>query len=309
MYPIHWAILLFIHRSSCSLSDALSIVRALLKERADPSAHIIKNVSICSVNSNSSYSWKYIPKEGMDTRTFLRYVDANLYGRSRSDFLDGKELIQKSFKVPPCYQIRSSYRDNVIATMEALLLSPSLSDVYFVCPDGSVLYAHRNILAAKSPYFGTSFTGAWRESHSDGKWVTSNSSAVMEAILRYIYVGEIVRDVLLGKTTELFYVAGEYQMEDLREICVQVLAHDLSAETIKDTLLLAYLHEVTPLKEACVKYIQGNALELGAANILGDLKEDERSAKIWQDLVDGMKEHGIEFNTEKLVLMEADEGD
>lgn len=42
-------------------------------------------------------------------------------------------------------------------------------------------------------------------------------------------------------------------MEDLRELCVQVLVHDRSAEPIKDMLLLAYLHEVTHLREACVK--------------------------------------------------------
>lgn len=62
----------------------------------------------------------------------------------------------------------------VLDTWKKLLFSEHSSDVVFVCPDGTEIYAHKNILAAASPYFHTYFRGTWgqKDKHKDGKWHT-----------------------------------------------------------------------------------------------------------------------------------------
>ena len=283
IFPVHMAILNCLYCFDNRVANALAIVKALLRHGAD----LDSSVANVTVRISDAKIWRIAPSHCPNTRGFLRFLLADLApDPSFKNLLQVKDLIEGEYSVPLCYQVRGSYQENVLTTMDSLLLSERFSDVCFVCPDATSLHAHRCILSAKSVYFATFFEGPWKDASSDGKWETTNSSSVMEAVLRFIYVGKLMQQVVEKETTELFQVASKYQMEDLQEICVQQLALNLSSVTIKETLLLAYLHDVGNIKQACIKYVRTNSLKLlGASNAFNDLATDERTADIWKELV------------------------
>ena len=73
-------------------------------------------------------------------------------------------------------------------------------------------------------------------------------------------------------------------MEDLQDMYVQQLASNLSSVTIKETLMLAYLHDIGNLKQASMCQICQDQL-LGACSVLNDFTTDEHTADIWNELV------------------------
>lgn len=64
-----------------------------------------------------------------------------------------------------------------------------LTDVVLEASDGTPFSAHRNILAASSDYLDGRMGADWRDSSGPVKLPTM-SSAVLERLLDYVYVGE-----------------------------------------------------------------------------------------------------------------------
>lgn len=151
-------------------------------------------------------------------------------------------------------------------TWKKLLFSPDFSDVKFVCPGGTTIQAHRNVLAASSDYFRTYFLGPWGENHPDGVWETTHSAVVISAVLTFIYTGSLPR---YDKTTvescpncystDLLRVAHEYNLVQLIGIAEANCIRNLSTENIESTLLLARLYGSRPLEKACMDFVRRNA--------------------------------------------------
>jgi hypothetical protein len=131
---------------------------------------------------------------------------------------------------------------SVTETWKALLFSEKFSDVKFKCQDGTTFHAHKNILAAASPYFSAAFEGPWGEQHQDGLWETSNSPAVMKAVLSFMYIGEVTPDVVEQQSVEMLAVASEYDLSELQNLCEASCARSLDNDNVKSVLQLAHLH-------------------------------------------------------------------
>lgn len=174
-----------------------------------------------------------------------------------------------------------------VATMwKDLLFSEEFSDIKFKCNGGGVvLHAHKNVLAAASPYFRTAFHGPWREQQSDGVWETSNSSTVMKAVLKFVYTGEVTTrlSTFLVFEAAMLAVAAEYELESLKKIYEEECTLHLDVINVKSMLQLAPLHEAATLKQSCFEYIQRNC-----AKVLVDpsmMKLATEDVGLWSELV------------------------
>jgi len=180
----------------------------------------------------------------------------------------------------------------------SLLFSQQYSDVVFVLKSNGnedhnkkaqeepqeqprvILYAHRNILAASSPYFARYFRdwGATKE-----EFETSNSKAMMEIVLKFIYSGEVPpKEEAVVCATELLAVAGEYDIEDLQKLAEETLVEQLCLENVKDAFMLADLHNSETLKAACGDFVRKNACTAMFDDGILQLKEENPS--LWKDL-------------------------
>ncbi|KAL0490124.1 Btbd9, partial [Acrasis kona] len=65
------------------------------------------------------------------------------------------------------------------------------SDVVFKFSDGSVLYAHRNILCSRCDFFKTMMTGRWKESQPPYKVLEESDPRLFKEFIRYLYCGKV----------------------------------------------------------------------------------------------------------------------
>ncbi|KAF6002350.1 Leucine-zipper-like transcriptional regulator 1 [Cyanidiococcus yangmingshanensis] len=152
-------------------------------------------------------------------------------------------------------------------------------------------YAHRVILASRSEYFANMFrTGLWESGHGSGPRVIhlpGISAAVFEAVLRYLYTGElhypstIVETPATGHVTaagdphgirsdsarnselrgyfmlELLQAADMLRLDQLRDLCAAQVEQALCPENVAFVLEMAAQSQdgMGGLKAYCVAYI------------------------------------------------------
>ena len=117
------------------------------------------------------------------------------------------------------------------------------TDFKLKAKDGVELKAHKLILAARSPVFEKMFEHDMKEVKEGLVDVLDFDSIVMKEMLRYIYCYEIKG--LQNIAHELVYAADKYQLDDLKEVCVEEIISLLSVDNVLDSLEIADLFDKT----------------------------------------------------------------
>ena len=249
-------------------------VRVFLKS-CDSSSHgcwSTANVSICTQSQSGSListlaSWRNsVPQEliggtdsicnkkclkidGRDDRYVRITCSLQVYK------LDSPKHTGKAILVRPVPTV-SIPEHNLGQTMEEARQSGLLTDVTLVTGEKE-LKAHKLILAAQSSFFKTRFEQRWEQS-GDRVELNDVSPEILEAVLKYMYTGqvEIIDDTEM--TCKPFSVADEYGLEKLRTTCEAMLVKSISDENVVDVLILADTHNGKDLKKVCIEYVVRN---------------------------------------------------
>jgi hypothetical protein len=273
--PLHLAVFNCCKKSDhgWNIQTAISIVRLLIGAGADTSATVVNIRLHCVHFSNRLENVKNvnIPATPCDLAVLMKQYD-------HSGLVQG--LVDEMIELRN--ETSVVVHKSVLKTLKALLFSEKFSDVKFICQDGTTFHAHKNMLAAASPYFSTAFEGPWGEQHQDGLWETSNSPTVMKAVLSFIYIGAITPDLMDQQPADMLAVASEYSLPCLRELCEAHYARSVSVDNLKIMLQLAHLHGSSPLKRSCFDFAKKNIIVLGHPLVLSLAAED---AGLWAELV------------------------
>ena len=163
-----------------------------------------------------------------------------------------------------------------LGVWKSLLLNDSFSDAFFVCQDRPCekLHAHRAILAAASNYFTVLFRGGWLDTEEPENGIpTANEYVVMEAILTFIYTGELKQDVLQTHSMKLLAVAAMWELPALVTLCEQQCIHQLTVKSVRAAMEVANAHACSKLLDACVEFVKKNALQLFTKSKFSTLKQ------------------------------------
>ncbi|XP_053392572.1 BTB/POZ domain-containing protein 3-like [Mercenaria mercenaria] len=148
------------------------------------------------------------------------------------------------------------------------------TDVKFRCKDhddDERIYAHKTILAARSPVFQAMFFGTFTESKEEVP-LKDAEKGIFDLFLRYIYSDAVT---LEGDTaSELLQMAHLYQVPRLVQVCADFLEKNITPENACEILTLALGYEISSLKEACCTVIDQNARQVLRSDGFMDLKED-----------------------------------
>jgi hypothetical protein len=304
--PLHVAVAqccLTALKSSELRRSAMNILEALLAAGANTS---VATSNLLFFFYNSHISWAAVTTPFLTPcglAVFLKHDLCHHLGRNHEDSGRNKmdEVIQlleapsqkDSFAstTPPSVTVPTS----VANTWKALLFSEKFSDVNFKCQDGTTFYAHKNVMAAASPYFSAAFEGPWGEQHEDGLWETSNPPFIMEAVLSFIYTGEATSRVMEQQPDVMFAVVSEYSMPELRELCEACCSRSLSFNNVKSMLQLAHLHGSSALKQSCFDFVQKNMAKVLTDPSVFILASED--AELWAELAAAISPHSGKDNT------------
>lgn len=104
--------------------------------------------------------------------------------------------------------------------------------------DGKVLRCHKFILVARLPVFEAMLvTSNMSEARKSVVHIKDFDSQTMTQLLRFLYGLKV--NNLRKIAHSLIYAADKYLIKELKEICVESLADNLSKENVLSTLIIA----------------------------------------------------------------------
>jgi hypothetical protein len=303
--PLHVAVVqcYFTALESAELrNSAMNILKALVEVGANTSV-ATNNLLFCYSSHISWLQATTAPMTPCGLAVFLKQDNSGQYDEDlRRTTMDEVIQLLEAPSQKDSYASTTSpsvtVPKSVANAWKALLFSEKFSDVNFKCQDGTTFYAHKNVMAAASPYFSAAFEGPWGKQHEDGLWETSNPAPVMKVVLSFIYTGEVtpVQRVLDEHLEMMLAVASEYDLAELRAIIEERCARSLGSDNVKSMLQLAHFHGSSVLKQSCFDFVQENTAQVLTDPSMASLAFED--AELWAELaaailskVDGGKEN------------------
>jgi len=140
-------------------------------------------------------------------------------------------------------------------TVINFLNNQNLTDVTLQC-QGKEFKAHKLILAAASPVFEAMFQEGTKEHEDNYVNIEDIDSDIFDVFLRFLYSGQV--DQLAEICLDLLVAADKYDVQPLREICIQHMATNISVDNAVEVLALAERHSVEPIKSLALQFIKTN---------------------------------------------------
>lgn len=154
------------------------------------------------------------------------------------------------FKVPEC-----ALSDNLGDLFE----SQKFSDV-ILSVSGREFYAHKAILAARSPVFSAMFEHEMEEKKTSRVEIADMDEDTLKEMLRFIYTGK--SNCLDKMADELLAAADKYALDRLKVMCEEALCDNLNVDTAAELLTLADMHSAEQLKAHVIDFINIHATDV-----------------------------------------------
>ncbi|CAA7400014.1 unnamed protein product [Spirodela intermedia] len=131
--------------------------------------------------------------------------------------------------------------------------------------DGDIFYAHKLVLATRSPVFRAQLFGPMKDQNTGCIKVEDIEAPVFKALVHFIYWDSLPNmEELTGLSAKwastmmaqhLLAAADRYALERLRLLCEAKLCEDVAINTVATTLALAEQHHCFQLKTVCLKFV------------------------------------------------------
>ncbi|XP_014227693.1 speckle-type POZ protein-like [Trichogramma pretiosum] len=174
-----------------------------------------------------------------------------------------------------------------------LFLNKNFSDVILKTACEKEIPAHTGVLSIASSVFKDMFNRNMLENRSKSVNLIDVSYEAAVESLRYIYTG-VVETQEFSLTSELLTAADEYQIEELKNECEEILSSSLSIENVVKARKIADKCSVKHLKKEAVDFIK--------RNISGPLDYDDISNMILVELLRYIYTGGVETREVSLVI-------
>ena len=148
-------------------------------------------------------------------------------------------------------------------------------------PTQSDFYAHKAILAARSPVLAKMFSHDMRENVTNTLNLPDITPDVLKELLTYIYTGET--PYLKKYAESLLLQAEKYELTHLKSLCEKRLSFDLQVDNAAEILLLADACSAQQLKRNTLLFISKHGDEVQQTEEWKDVK---KNAELLSDLVD-----------------------
>ncbi|KAH9618728.1 hypothetical protein KSS87_016906 [Heliosperma pusillum] len=150
-------------------------------------------------------------------------------------------------------KLQSMATQSALETLSRMLYEGVHADVTINTVEGS-LKAHKAILAASSPVFGSMFVHDVREKESSTIEIKDMCWESCMALLSYLY-GTIKAEEFWNHRLALLAAANKYDIRELKEACEESLMEDINSGNVLERLQEAGLYGLEKLKKGCMVYL------------------------------------------------------
>jgi hypothetical protein len=164
--------------------------------------------------------------------------------------------------------------------MLTLFNNPTFSDFKFIIKnedsmEEKTIFAHKNILFARSNYFRGVLTSGMSEAHTNSMVVDYTSYAAFYAYLRYVYCGELVAEdeILL----DLLVLANRYGSEHLEELLTSTVGSGIDENNCCELWVFSEQFSFKNLQNMCKDYILRNIEEIYNTNAFLSLSAEKQN--------------------------------
>ena len=140
--------------------------------------------------------------------------------------------------------------------MTAVFPNLNYSDIKFVVK-GHEFCAHKFFLSARSPVFAAMFEHPMKEREQNQVIIEDIDRDVFTEVLRFIYTDKVMNEGI-DFNMKLFYAADKYSLTELKSICEEYIASQLTVESVCDVLILADKHSAEKLKSEAITFMKRN---------------------------------------------------
>lgn len=161
-------------------------------------------------------------------------------------------------------------------------MNPEYSDVTFIIKDVK-LSAHKNILAARSPYFQALLSGGFAES-TQREIELNVPLEAFKILLKYVYTGCVSLNKMSGECImDLLGLTEQYSFETLKLAISKFLVENVSQQNCCSVLDAAAIYNLEALVDASLTFMDRNALEVLTSNGFNTLSQDSLCTLLERD--------------------------
>lgn len=177
--------------------------------------------------------------------------------------LDVEEVLSEDIKDLSSKGMSYDPRDGsmeLVENLKSLMETERFCDIV-LCTNGKEFRAHKSIVGARSPVFAAMFEHETLEKMENRVNIDDIDSEVMYHFLRYMYTGG-TENVSPGVSLSLLAAADKYSLPKLKKMCSHYLCSNLTVDMSLSVLVIANLHEDENVKEAAIRMILDNAVQV-----------------------------------------------
>jgi len=193
-----------------------------------------------------------------------------------------EHIHQQDLKSKQCNPV--IYKPRFSESMLQMYKEGRFTDIDIRC-EGRVFKVHRVVLAARSHVFDTMFSSNLLESVQNIVEVKEVDPNALEAFLYFMYTDKIEENHL-QHASDLLVLANRYDVPDLKDMCTQTLAHNLTVQNAAGILSIADTTHTPILKRCALQFISENI------RLIHDQSEDYANlgANLVRDILESMME-------------------
>lgn len=162
---------------------------------------------------------------------------------------DSLQLTITARKVSKSDQAVASLNQGLLNTFKEMLEGEAFADLKIETFDGKILTAHKHILAARSSAFKVKLADI-----EENILKVPEDSSIMKQVLRFVYHQEV--ENLNEIARDLVFAAENYELKELKKLCIDSMIASLTTKNVLPTLMTAYrLTKSKLLKDKCFDMI------------------------------------------------------
>jgi speckle-type POZ protein len=183
----------------------------------------------------------------------------------------------------------------IVTGLSTLFQNQTFCDVQFRLKDGQSVGAHVAILSAGSPVFTTMFQSNFVESITRQVNINNIEPQVFKQLLSFLYNGGVPKLTEVKSIQSLLEAADMYDVEALKDECVNMLQTIQNTDNVIEILIWAYFFPNQKLLDAATQFVVKNSLHIF-------------SQPEWMELVKDYPELCVKVNQSMAVTMQSNTG-